>query len=51
MFDVGSKSIIYKSTAFWPTVKNPINHILDGVVPGSFEGMLKISKVPYGFLP
>ena len=41
MFDVRSMSIIYKSIAFWPTAKNAINHILEGAVPGSFEGMLK----------
>ena len=43
MFDVGLMSMIYKTTALWPTAKKPINNVMDGVVPGNFEGMLKTS--------
>ena len=40
MFDVRSMFIIYKSTAFRPTVESPIKYILDWVVPGHFEDTL-----------
>ena len=49
MFDVGLMYIIYKSSAFWPTAKNPINYILMGSLQIVLRACLKPARVGKDF--
>ena len=49
MFDVGSMSIIYKYSAFWPTAKNSIDYILVGLFQIVLRACLKPARIGKDF--